>query len=123
MPLAPGWMRSNEVVDYIIDAYIGEEEAPTNKCVRRRLFRWSEDGVVLEGNAEAFVLHLGRRFERKVSTSCASNVHRVMRELGESVTSHKKHDSPRPDSPKAGKFCQPEPDEWVVARPRIRRIA
>lgn len=108
------WLRTDEVLGYIINSYHGVEPAPTNHRVMRRVFLWEEEGEVKMGNAEAFTLHLGRRFERKVSAQDASHIHQFLRDLGESITPHQRHEKPRTDGPRAGKFRQPDPDEWIV---------
>ena len=110
------WLRQNEVLGYIINAYAGIEPAPANHGVMRRVFLWEDAGEVKMGNTEAFILHLGRRFERKVKTHEASDLHKLLRDLGESITPHPRHARPQANGPQAGRFKQPEPDEWVVGR-------
>lgn len=107
------WLRQDTVLGYIINAYVGVEPARTGG-VMRRMFVWeSEDGRV-KGNAEAFMIHLGKRFERKIGKWDASALHELLRDLGDSITPHPQHSPPQADSPRVGRFKQPEPDEWVI---------
>ncbi|MDO8589840.1 MAG: hypothetical protein Q7R69_01030 [bacterium] len=108
------WLGKGEVLGYIVDAYVGVDPVPGNPTVKRRVFIWEEDDDIKMGNSEAFVLHLGRRFERKVSAGYASSPHELLRALGEHVIPHKQHAMRRPDGPFAGRFKQPDPDEWTV---------
>lgn len=116
------WLTSVEILGYIINAHAGVEPLQHNPGILRRIFLWEEDGEVKMGNTEAFMLHLGRRFDRKVSEGDAPTLHKLMRDLGESVSFHKKHAPRSPDGPKAGRYRQPEPDEWVI-NPSSRRTA
>jgi len=108
------WLQRDEVLGYIINAYAGVDAVPSNPGIMRRVFLWEEGDEVKMGNAEAFVLHLGRQFGRNLKTGDASVLHWLLRELGESISSHKKREPPRANSPAAGRFRQPDPDEWVV---------
>ena len=110
------WLRQDEILGYIINAHAGVEPAPTNPAVMRRVFLWEDSGEIKMGNTEAFILHLGSRFEREVKTHDASDLHKLLRDLGESITPHQRHSRPKADSPACGRFNQPEPDEWVVSR-------
>lgn len=107
-------MLRDDVLGYIINSYEGIEPVPSNTKVMRRVFLWEDEGDVKMGNTEAFVLHLGQKFERKTNPCDATGVHEILRDLGELIHPHRKHDSPRPDGPAAGRFKQPVPDEWVV---------
>jgi hypothetical protein len=60
------------------------------------------------------MLHLGERFKRSINKWDASQLHELMRDLGDVITPHTKHEAPRPDSPRAGHFKQPAPEEWVI---------
>lgn len=111
---ANGWMTHDAVLGYIVNSYEGVEPVPSHPGVMRRVFLWEEDGVVRMGNTEAFVLHLGRKFGRETHPCDASQIHQILRDLGELIIPHKKHESPRKDGPAVGQFKQPDPDEWVV---------
>ena len=112
--MAKSWMRGNAVLGYIINSYEGVEPVPSNPRVMRRVFLWEEEGDIKMGNTEAFVLHLGRKFGEKTLPCDPSQIHLILRDLGELIVPHKKHESPSKDSPLAGRFKQPEPDEWIV---------
>ena len=112
---ANGWMTRDDVLGYIINSYEGVAPVPDNPGVMRRVFLWEEDGNVRMGNTEAFVLHLGRKFGVETRPCDASQVHQILRDLGELIVPHRKHESPRKDGPTAGQFKQPDPDEWVVS--------
>jgi len=111
---AKGWMTQDGVLGYIINSYEGVEPVPNSPMVMRRIFLWEEDSVVKMGNTEAFVLHLGRKFGVETRPCDASQVHHILRDLGELILPHRKHESPRQNGPTAGRFRQPDPDEWVV---------
>lgn len=110
------WLRQDRVLGYVINAYAGVDESPNQTGVLRRVFLWEEDDDVIMGNTEAFVLHLGRRFDRRVKEGDATAIHRLLRDLGENVALHRKHDSPRADSPRVGRYKQPDPEEWRIRR-------
>lgn len=109
------WLRGNEVLGYVFNAYGGVEPVPSSPAVMRRVFIWEENSEIKMGNTEAFVLHLGRHFNRKTSPVDASLLHELFREYGASITPHKHHAVPRPDGPHAGHFKQPDPDEWSIS--------
>jgi len=111
---AKSWMTRDDVLGYIINSYEGVEPVSSHPGVMRRVFLWEEDGDVRMGNTEAFVLHLGRKFGRETFPCDAYQIHHILRELGELIHPHRTHESPRKDSPIAGRFKQPEPDEWTV---------
>lgn len=77
---------------------------------------WEEGDKVMMGNTEAFVLHLGRQFGVETTANHATHLHALMRGLGESIMPHKKHAAPDPESPRAGRFKQPSPEEWSISR-------
>lgn len=108
------WFRSDEVLGYIINAYAGVDPCPTNPHIMRRVFLWEEKTEIRMGNAEAFVLHLNRRFKMRLKVSDASLIHELLRDLGEVISPHRQHSPRDENSPKVGKFKQPDPDEWVV---------
>lgn len=108
------WLESNEVLGYIVNSYYGIDTVPNNPKVMRRIFLWEESGETKMGNTEAFVLHLGKKFGMETLSRDASEVHRILRDLGELIHPHRKHDRPCKDGPQAGRFKQPDPDEWVV---------
>ena len=108
------WLRLDHVLGYIVNAYEGIKPVPNKPSVMRRVFLWEEEGEVKMGNAEAFVLHLGRHFERRIAPIDASSLHELLRDLGDVINPHKSHNKPSPDGPYAGHFKQPDPDEWVI---------
>ena len=108
------WMTQDEVLGCIVNSYEGVKPVPNSPRVLRRVFLWEENGDVKMGNTEAFVLHLGRKFGEETHPCDASQVHHILRDLGEMIVPHRKHESPRQNGPTAGRFKQPDPDEWVV---------
>lgn len=111
------WLRTDEILGYVINAYSGIEPISQDFGKMRRVFLWEEEGEVKMGNAEAFVLHLGRRFNRVVKAGETTLLHKLLRDLGDSIAPHKNgHAKPRPDSPKRGTFKQPVPDEWTIRK-------
>lgn len=104
-------LRDDEVLGYVINAYAGTEPSPTNPHILRRVYLWETAGDVMMGNTEAFARHLKRRFPGlRVDPS---EVHALLRALGEQVAPQ---GSRRPATGPGGKFRQPAPEEWVVAR-------
>lgn len=104
------WIFRPEILDYIIDSYAGVEG-------RRRVFIWEDGDAIKMGNAEAFALHLADRFELLPDTGRASQIHGLLRELGEKVNSYpEKRSKPTPG---VGTFSQPEPEEWVIAKKKV----
>lgn len=106
-----GWARRPEILDYIIEAYAGTEPLPDIANRSRRVFIWQEGEEILMGNTEAFLDHLRKKFNLILTASATSTIHSLLRELGESVQSHKQHG---PKIGEGGKFKQPEPESWVV---------
>lgn len=110
------WLHQDDVLGYIVNAYQGVDAVPSRPGLMRRVFLWEEGHEVKMGNAEAFILHLGGRFGRSVRSGDASALHKLLRDLGEAIALHRKHEPRRADGPGAGRFRQPDPDEWVVRR-------
>ncbi len=110
------WLRQDQVLGYIINAYAGVEPISAEMSKMRRVFLWEEGHEVKMGNAEAFMIHLGKRFDRETKAMDASELHRLLRDLGDSMTPHSKQAPRRANSPRAGQFRQPDPEEWVVRR-------
>lgn len=108
------WMTRDDVLGYIINSYEGVEPVPNNHGVMRRIFLWEEDNDIKMGNTEAFVLHLGKKFGLETRPCEAYQIHHILRDLGELILPHRKHESPSKNGPTAGRFKQPDPDEWVV---------
>ncbi|MFZ3020255.1 MAG: hypothetical protein WA051_01895 [Minisyncoccia bacterium] len=115
--ILPLWIKADEVVGYIINAYAGIDESPNRPGRMRRVFLWEDGDEIKMGNAEAFVMHLGQKFGKKLKPADASAVHALLRELGESLTPHLRgHAKPSDTSSKIGRFKQPDPEEWVVRK-------
>jgi hypothetical protein len=109
-PTLPKWSMRPDILAYIIEAYAGTDESP-GKGPRRRVFIWEDGSDIMMGNCEAFSIHLQSKFELlKVHPS---DLHRLLRELGEKVQHHKPH-APRGEA--KVEYRQPEPDEWVVGQ-------
>lgn len=108
------WLRQDGILGYIINSYMGTGPVPKTPWILRRIFMWTEDDEIKQGNTEAFILHLGRRFERPIRASEASALHELMRDLGEIISSPRSHARPQKNSPNAGKFRQPSPEVWVI---------
>jgi hypothetical protein len=105
-------------VDYVIECYAGVEREPGTKP--RRVFIWEDerDGEVYMGNCEAFLLHLKQKFALLLPLSAASQIHQLLRDLGETVyAAAEDRASPRPGR---RTFKQPEPDQWrLPTRPTL----
>jgi len=83
------WMIRDDVLGYIINSYQGIEPVPSNPRVMRRVFLWEEESEIKMGNTEAFVLHLGKKFGQKTLSCDASEVHQILRDLGELIHPHR----------------------------------
>lgn len=114
------WLRQDSVLGHIINAYEGIEPATSNPAVMRRIFLWEDEHNVYKGNAESFMAHLGVHFGRQMKRSETAALHELMRDLGESINTHRTHSQRSPDGPYAGNFKQPNPDFWVV-RPKFEK--
>lgn len=110
----PRWTQRPDVLSYVINSYAGLD-AVEDSNVKRRVFIWEEETEIMMGNCEAFCDHLEERFGL-ISVS-SSDVHALLRELGEHAQFHKAHPSRKiGEGPSAGRFKLPEPDKWVVGR-------
>lgn len=109
------WTHRPEILSYVIDSYAGTEK-PEGQGASRRVFIWEDGAEIKMGNTEAFMLHLCAKFDLILTASSGASLHELLRELGECVQSHKEHAPRSLTGPSAGKFRQPEPDEWVVGR-------
>jgi hypothetical protein len=105
------WIMRPEIIDYIIESYAGIERDGRP----RRVFIWEEGAEVYMGNCEAFLQHLAKRFELVVTLSATSQIHELLRELGEQVLSSATDRAPRSPTP-VGRFKQPEPEQWLLPR-------
>lgn len=102
------------MVSYICDSYAGLDDSPEAPGRKRRVFLWEEaDGIVYMGNTEAFTLHLGRKIGLPLMEKHASEVHMVLREMGERVLRESDGDRRRTNA-KVGLFKQPSPDSWAI---------
>ncbi len=115
----PSWLEKPGVLGFIIDSYIGVQKPEKSGGPPRRIFKWEEeDGEsvrVVKGNAEAFTLQMGLKFGLTLKPENATMVHAILRELGEPAHDKKEGRAKRDtNSPRAGKFRQPDPDKWVV---------
>lgn len=112
VPKTPKWTLRPDLISYVVDSYAGVE--PNDTGQKRRVFLWEEaDGTISMGNCEAFVLHLGTRYELPLEPGGASLIHAMLREMGERVL--KARDTPRRRTgEKPGQFKQPEPEQWTV---------
>lgn len=104
----PKWTLRPDVISYIIDAYAGTDEVPDSKR-KRRVFIWEDGDEIKMGNCEAFAIHLEAKFE--LIRVQPSDLHAMLRELGEVVQAHKPH---APKTAREVKYVPPEPDEWVI---------
>jgi hypothetical protein len=104
-----------EVVSYIIECYAGVDTIPGMKKSRRVFLWYLPNGEVHMGNIEAFTIHVGEKFGFiDVRPSDASNIHRILRELGERIQIHSPHSAKKRTN--TGQSW-PEPEEWVVSGP------
>jgi hypothetical protein len=72
------------------------------------------DNLVHMGNIEAFTLHMGEKFGwADVQPSDASNVHSILRKLGEQTAIHAPHVKMNTNT----RQSWPEPEEWIVPQP------
>jgi hypothetical protein len=108
----PAWILRNEVLYYIVDAYIGERDlnAPNMK---RRIFQWKDGATLFEGNVQAFAAHLKEKFNAKPSArSIAVYIHGVLVWVGQPVRErrniYKNHSKKR--------WTDPLPEQWIVDR-------
>lgn len=107
------WFLRPEILNYIIDSHAGVEERDTGHRVKaRRVFIWVEpSGDVVIGNTQAFALHLREKFQL-LNTALASDIHQVMRDLGEVVDP----DYPKTRAERKGKtnWKEPAPDSKII---------
>ena len=105
-----------EVAGYIITSYAGVEAISSNSGIMRRVFEWHDGDTLMRGNTEAFVVHVGKKFGYALTKNQAPQIHAFLRDLGEIINPHAKHSTRSADGPSAGRFRQPDPDEWVIMR-------
>lgn len=102
------------ITEFIMQSYVGIEKSP-DKGKLRRVFKWEENGTTMKGNVEAFVLHLGKRLEANIPTSAATIVHEILRSAGHPLYNMSGNRAKKdPNSPLAGRFRQPDPDQWAI---------
>jgi hypothetical protein len=109
----PRWTQRPDVLEFIVDSYVGLD-ASGNGGPPRRVFIWEEGSEIVMGNCEAFSLHLRDKFG--LLRVHPSDVHALLRALGEQIHQYDRRAARNPSSPAAGRFKQPDPDKWVVGK-------
>ena len=105
------WFERSETLDYIVASYAGVEAG-------KRQFIWEQpNGDIVLGNTRAFADHAEAHFKLPAAPSRWTEVHKVLRELGETIKEIKRH--PR----NHGRPFHNQEPEVRVLHPRSQRGA
>lgn len=117
------WIKQQDVFDYVVNAYVGARPVDNghgNAKSLRRIFTWVKDGVVYEGNIQAFASHLQAQFGlAQQINSMTREINALLLSLGERV----RRPRTQPLHPKSFQtHRESDPDFWIVARIRTERV-